>query len=541
MASCGIPDRDRKKGEKMHDSVAATDQPVAILRQVHHWPLILRDKLGKPWLDPAWISGGDPLTLLGDDPASRQWVVQEFNYFHDTIQRFLYDPDSRAFTLYRRKDIAEIVVEAGGRTHRLAVERLTLHVFNTKPCVAVLTLETLHRGFESDQPLYLADVQTLVDHMRRSYVPFWEDGVPARCPDNVTLIRADQDSLHYSISTSPDAAFEAIQNDRGNDAPLFEHWREIAGLRLNGGDHPCQWRDPSDERIPVMSFIALSPTSGEPPRETMLRIDDVDWMRVADAEQAGGTWPYNREFLKQSEERGYYDRFYPDYHQDARVATRHIFGGAHYSLVTVTDPTNSGFDFARDVLQWQFRRHYTQMSLIARLEMAMLLGFSRGAAQAAHALQGQKRDDNDFANAIIELHGNFLVFVNRFRFTGVSSQIQGQEMFDRWRESLGLDRLFEDVREELEATAAYVRTDQEKRRADAADKLNRIAFGIAGIALLIGILATPIWGLLIRAVAQCDAVLPDRSCALAAEWQGVFFLLIIAVVASLVWRWRGSD
>lgn len=524
----------------MNDTIAAAKQPVSILRQIHHWPLILRKEITEPWLDPAWTAVDDPLTLLGDDSVSRQWAVQEFNYFHDTIQRFLYDPDSGAFKLYRRTDIAEIEVDTGGRTHRLAVERLTLHVFDTQPRVAVLTLETLHRGFEGDPQLNLGDVQTLVDHMRRSYVPFWENRAPARCPENVTLIRTDRDDQYYSISQSAaqtsDAAFTAIKEDRGNDAPLFEHWREIAGLRLNGGEHPCQWRDPSDERIPVMSFIALSPRSSESPRATMLSIDDADWLRIADAEKAGDGWPYNREFLRPTEEGAYYDRFFPDRHQDENVATRHVFGGAHYSLVTVTNPKSTGFDFARDVAQWQFRRHYAQMSLIARLEMAMLLGFSRGAAQAAHTLQGQKRDDDDFADTIIKLHRDFLVFVNRFRFTGVSSQIQGQEMFDRWRGSLGVDRLFDDVRAELEATASYVRTEQEKRRADAADFLNRIAFWIAGIALVTGAMATPLWGLWIRKFTGCDLEEADMSCAYAAELSGLLLIIGVAILLWTVWR-----
>lgn len=524
----------------MEDKVAAIDQPVAILRKIHHWPLLLRDKVCEPWLDPAWTLVDDPLTLLGDDPASQQWAVQEFNYFHDTIQRFLYDPESQAFKLYRRNDIAEIVVETGERTHCLSVERLTLHVFGTKPRVAVLTLETLHQGFGGGQPLNLADVQTLIDHMRRSYVPFWKGRDPARCSDSVTLIRTDQNGLHYPISAnpaqSPDAAFKAIQNDRGNDAPLFDHWREIAGLRLNGGEHPCQWRDPSDERIPVMSFIALSSRSSEPPRETMLGIDDADWLRIADAEEKGTGWPYNREFLKPAEEGAYYDRFYPDANQDENVATRHIFGGAHYSLVTVTDLATKGFDFARDVAQAQFRRHYAQMSLIARLEMTMLLGFSREVAQAAHALQGQKRDDNDFATAIIKWHGYFLVFVNRFRFTGVSSQIQGQEMFDRWRKSLGLERLFDDVRAELDATASYVRTEQEKRRADSADCLNFIALWIAVIALVTGAMATPLWGMWIRRSAGCGMGETDTHCAFVAEWWGAFLLILfIFALVFLIW------
>lgn len=487
----------------MPQTVPAADLPVALFRQIYHWPLIA--KVDKPWLDTAWKEVKDPLALLVDaqDEKSvetqRTWAVQEFNYFHDTIQRFLYGED-RAFTLYRRSDLDKMTVTVGSvghrRTHHFTIDRLTLHVFDAEPRVAIVTLEIAWEQVEDGRPLTLADVQTLIDHTRRSYAPFWFDAIPARCPRDVTLIDSDGKEVSYGIATArethPRMAFATIAHDRDNDAPIFPHWRSIAGLRLNDGtsDYPCEWRDPSDERIPAMSFIALEPANeGSSARDTMQLIKRSDWLRIADAEEAGAGWPYNRRFLQDTENSAYYDRFYPDDHQDENVATRHVFGGAHYALVTV-----NGW-FAENVLQKQFRRHYAQMSLLARFEHAMLLGFSSDIAEAADKL-GAKNDrgaDDGFTNRIVALHRHFLLFVNRFRFTGVSSQIQGIEMFDLWRNSLGLAALHSDVRAELEATSAYVQTQAEKRRADAAEGLNKIAFAIAVIALVTGVMATPLY------------------------------------------------
>jgi len=525
----------------MAEKTSAEKRPVGIFRQVHHWPVILRDCIEEATLDPAWVLKTDPLKILQTaDAESNKWAVQEFNYFHDTIQEFLYarsdgsgKQGKAAFTLYERNDIQTIDVAIGKRTHTFRVERLTLHVFDTSPCVAILTLETLHQRREDDATLSLADVQTLIDHMRRSYAPYWEGQTPGRCPTSVT-IRKSGENAFFPISENREltaqSAFKVIEKDRRNDAPIFEHWRVLAGLRLNGCEEICEWRDPSDERIPVMSFIALLPIGSETPRRTMQKVKEEDWVRLADAEQSGTGWPYNREFLRDLEKRAYYDRFFPDDHQREDVATRHIFGGAHYCLVSVTQPQKS-FDVARDMLQAQFRRHYTQMSLCVRLEMAILLGFSRRAALAAAKLQEDPAKKSEFAKRVIDLHRDFLVFVSRFRFTGVSSQIQGQEMFDRWRESLGLRALYDDVRTELEATAAYVRTDQEKRRADAADKLNTIAFWIAGIALVVGLMATPIWSVIMQYVSGCKLPTPGDDCKRSAEYLG----LSVVVVPAALW------
>jgi len=326
----------------MMEKTDAAAQEIEILRQIHHLPLILRDHVNEPKRE-GWTSVSDPFDILkGNDAEHQKWTAQEFNYFHDTIQNFLFacdDKEPKAFDLYRRDDLKEIHIEIDDRVHVLSVERLTLHEFKAWPRVAILTLETLHTGCKDGNSLTLADTQSLIDHMRRSYVPFWNGTSPARCPVSVSLVRLDEDDTEtvsqYPIfgnpALEPDAAYQTIERDRCNDAPLFAHWRALSGLRLNDGSGDCEWRDPSDERIPTMSFIALRPRLEEQPRETMLRISEADWVRIADAEEAGNGWPYNREFLRGLEQRAYYDRFLPDEKQSGDVATRHIFGGAHYS------------------------------------------------------------------------------------------------------------------------------------------------------------------------------------------------------------------
>lgn len=89
----------------MNDASPAADHRVAIFRQISHWPLSLLGTVlpGRWHRHEAWRLVSYPLTLLGDDAVERrQWAVQEFNYFHDTVQQLLHDPAKKAYTLYRR-------------------------------------------------------------------------------------------------------------------------------------------------------------------------------------------------------------------------------------------------------------------------------------------------------------------------------------------------------------------------------------------------------------------------------------------------------
>ena len=484
-------------------SRASESIEVAALRQIHQWPLVQRDLSKKPNLG-AWTRRPDPLDAISEGEDGKQWSFQEFVYFHDFVQRFLYDDhENGAFQLYSRSDIAGLIVGIEDALHEFSVERLTLHRFVTG--AAVVTLETVWKGRKaangptSDTPsLNLAEAQTIIDHMRRSYTPYWgrrDDGTleGGRVPTSFAILGADGSEQSFRVDQNPDDLFDVVRRNRYDDAVVFEHWRRIAGLSLQGGDREPEWRDPSDERIPLLSYIALRQRPDESPRDTMLMVRDHDWIRLADAEEAGDAHPYNPRFLEDVERRAFYDRFFPHEAMPSYLATRHVFGGAHYCVVGVSDP-EAKFDFARDLLRRQFRRHYAQMALIARFEHASLLSYSSRMTEAVRRRQiagGDPSAERDFEDEIAAIRDEFLSFTHRFRFTGVSSQIQGAEMFDRWRDMLRLDTLYADVETELRSSMEHVRAQQEARRADDALRLAGIAEFIAVFGIAVAALSMP--------------------------------------------------
>ena len=143
-------------------------------------------------------------------------------------------------------------------------------------------------------------------------------------------------------------------------------------------------------------------------------------------------------------------------------------------------------------LAHHWHRHYAQLSLIARLEMTALLAVSSRISMAVRALDSPG-GESGFAKNIMDTQQYFLRFVHQFRFTGVTSQLQGAEMFALWRKTLHLDALFADVKSELDIATAAVIARQQIDEAKAATRLaegsNRLAkvasLGIVG-GLIVG-------------------------------------------------------
>ncbi len=468
----GAQDTPSGQGSKP-ESLPATKILVSRFRQIHHLPLIWQGRgrfvpatIREQLVAAGWAPIDDPLNALSEDSKQPDPdVFNEYVYFHDFARKFLYpDGDAAPFQLFRRENPGGISAEFGNDCgwHGFEIVRLTLHLFRTG--TIVITVETLHDGKGN---LTLAQVQTIIDHFRRSYTPFWSNGQPQRVPRCLRLT-----SGKSAGEQTQGAMVDFLHENRGTgaDAPLLEPWKSWVAP-LNQAD----WRDPSDERVPVMSFIALKQTETTP-GDTMLRIRDGDWFRLAEADETGSAlFEYNPDFLAPLHNRYFYDRFYPHERTYNYYATRHVFGGAHYSMVTVDN------SFAVFMLETHFRRHYEKLALIARFEFASLLAFSsRLTGLVADLERGQEH--NEFRANVLKVHEEFLEFTHRCRFTGISSQIQGAEMFARWRASLGLDRLYEDVKAEVTSAADFAHATEANTRALQANRL--AGFGLYAAAIL---------------------------------------------------------
>ena len=57
---------------------------------------------------------------------------------------------------------------------------------------------------------------------------------------------------------------------------------------------------------------------------------------------------------------------------------------------------------------------------------------------------------------MINIERDFLQFEHLFHFTGLSNQIQPNELFQKWRCALGIDRIFADLEKEIGTATQFL-------------------------------------------------------------------------------------
>ncbi len=471
----------------------ATDIAVKQFRLLFQWPLILYPEGGSGGVARArkaalqqldesdsW-NEVDALSVPEKMDDFDSGGYGEFVYFHDFAQEFLYPKsgdDAASFRLFERKDIctlsADFATDNDRFTLNFLVPRLTMHMFDQG--VAMMSLE-LEYTAKKGEGLTLARCQTAIDHLRRTYVPFWKTEEKIETAVRVPCaVRLDDETEMARPPCQKKAAASLDRTGFDRNPDVFKHWQKmIAPLKLVGQEGG-QWRDPSDERMPVNSFISLTPAeyvaaSDVEDRAAFDQVRESDWFRIWDAEEPGSAYPYNPEFLSRFTDTAFYDRFAPD-PRSGGLAVRHMFGEHHYAVV------GAGW-FFDNIAVHHWRRHYAQLSLIARFQVAMLLAISGRISRALDKLTPTRR--KDFEREILAIQDEYLKYRHRYHFTGVSSQIQASEMYDRWVSVLGIGAMKDDVQDELQTATNTLHTNEQTRLAQAAHDLGIIAgLGVLG-------------------------------------------------------------
>ncbi len=491
-----------------------------------------------------WQRLYDPLAHLGGDEADglpedgrrkvRADAYSEYVYFHDFVQHFLFRSQSREastdrhepYNLYRRRGIGCVRVvlkrDEYSRPERnvdlrfdLAVERILLYVFRIG--VAVLVVEVASRsdgrvvaldGTPEGTPrqITLADVQDFNDCTRRAYAPFFYDGehLPALVPAAVSWLSTG--GAIACPDRTPAATIENLWSAQGGARFVepFPHWVAILPrdwTRGATGGKDLAWRHVIDERMPILSTISVSPPhdedwlpfDGRRMDEDYEAIKRGDWIRLCFVDAAGDALlPYDEKFLVGFEKDHCYDRFQdaPIGREDSplkRSRTRYLVSS--YSLVAV----GCGW-FFDTFARIHMRRHYYQMFLIAHLELAALLSLSSRITRAVADWEQEHAKDRDDAERNLSkrlqnVEHDFLQFLHRFRFTGVSNQLQAAEMFDLLRDRMRLKPIFQDLKDEITTATEFLSTRAAERQAAAAHEQAKAAARQAEAANLLATLA----------------------------------------------------
>ncbi len=405
-------------------------------------------------LPPHWRRETAPLNHL--DPgagAPSSDAYAECVYFQPCIQTFLYH-DPNALHLYRREDLAALEVEFGDFSISLSVERLNLYLFPaTGNAVVALELGSagpiVQRGGQS-HPLMLSHVQEILEKLRRAYPPYWDQNAcPGLSPLVVRWKTKTGDWLAQPDALTP--ASSAAWINQHKSSPVAAHWQAALPLCFAHGQD--RWTQVVDERIPLMAWIAVDGAAA---------IRPGDWVRLAMQDGPGeAEYPYAEAFLRNFDERHCYDAFWQP---KAGKTTRYLLSG--YGFVAVGDCADG---FFTSVIHKHMRRHYFQMGLIAHFQAAALQTLSERLSHSAELSAELSAEQSE------DLQRNALEFTQRYWFPDVSNHIQGRELFSRWRDFLGTDRLYQQVLREAQDMDAFLNACAGRDSAREAGRLNMIA------------------------------------------------------------------
>jgi len=457
------------------------------LRQVLLWPLRLMRAEGNrktPWqtlrdMAPAspWREEVDEYTGNLKDFHERHY--REFVAFLPYVQRFLYG-EGRAgrdrgeggspMRVFRRRDIAQVrtVAQPGEAPVTLDVVHVDLYFFFDVDMV-LLNLELRASN------LSLRQAQELLYRFGRGYPGGWdEQGRPLHCMANVEWLAADGSVLAASDAPNSELFHSHVCEHR---APRISgHWAYVLQPLVpdySGHEGPLRYRQIEYYRMPLMAYLAL-----ERPRE----LTRADFARLAlvtgISAGEGPSLPYAENYLGDFEQRFCYDRFWAETGEAPN--TRYLCSG--HSLVVVGDASSPFYGCGDRGVLAQFRHQHFLMFLIAHFQKGALLMFSDRLVQALMALEvGSPASVRRFKRAIRASFEAFLRFTHRYWFHEISEQAHVRALWHMCSQHLGLDPLYDEVKERIADMNSYLDADSLRRQANTVVRLTVVTiFGLIG-------------------------------------------------------------
>jgi len=465
-----------------------TSKRVRHLRQVLLWPLQLMpiregSQIQRHWevleaerADNPWREVADEFT-----PAHGQLHERHYNElvtFLPYVQRFLYGEGGQPspMRVFRRSDLTHVRVT----THPDAAPRLLsiAHVdlyFFFDIDVVILNVEL------AADDLTLDEAQDILYRFGRAYPAGWDEngqGIHS-------MARVEWLDAHGRVVTRSDAS----ERERFLEFAARRHtprigadWSAVLAPLVQdqvGEAGPIRYRQIEYYRMPVMAFLAM-----DDPRE--LTRNDFVRLAFVTAPSDGRELPYSAEYVADFERRYCYDRFW-----EGSVAVGAGDGGVRHNtrylccghgLVVVGD---GGWPFFLDNdtgVLGQFRHQYFLIFLIAHFHKAALLMFSD---QLVHALErlevGNPESVKRFKRTIRQRFEIFLRFTHRYWFHEISEQAVAKALFHLCADHLGLDALYQEVKERIHDMDEYLDSDSLRRQANQVVRLTVVTiFGLIG-------------------------------------------------------------
>ena len=459
-----------------------------------HWDLLEQPGAANPWREMRDEFSCDPAQF-------QQRHYSEFVTFLPYVRRFLYGEGKAdgsigsvesPIRVFRRSDVAKVRMTYP----RSGSEPVTFNVAHVDLCffydidVVILVVEIFARD------LSLACAQDTMYRFGRAYPTYWEENdVGGNCLARAEWLSADGGVLAVSDYEQRDKYLCFVGQHR---APRFaSHWEFL--LKPLVPDHagekgPIRYRQVEYSRMPLLGYLAMDDA------RALTRADFVR-LGLVTAPGASDALPYSARYIRDFEDRYCYDQYWNE-ERSGHPGTRFMSCG--HAFVMVGD-ANEPFYVDRDAgLLGQFRHQYFLLFLIPHFHKATLLMLSDRMVQALNRLDISDADSvRRFKRVIRQLLEIFLRFTHRYWFHEVSDQPQARELYRMTANYLGTDRLYDEIRNEIEDMSDYLETDTLRRQANTVVRLTVVtAFG------LVGTVATGFLGM--NLIALADASLLEK-------------------------------
>ncbi|MCM8596267.1 CorA family divalent cation transporter [Accumulibacter sp.] len=460
------------------DQSSSSRQRVGHFRQILLWPLQLMpldpsgplaehyQLLEKPTTDNPWRELADEFS--GDPAQFHERHYSEFVTFLPYVQRFLYGEGSAhgapapfgesPIRVFRRHDVARVRMSFKDREEPIDFEvvHLDLYFFYDIDAV-ILVVEICADDLELHQVL-----DTLY-RFGRAYPPHWDDdGSGGHCLRRCEWIGTQGDILAASDYERRSKYLHFVSRFR---APcISSHWEFILRpLVLHHSDEsgPVRYRQIEYHRMPLLAYLAMDDPHS-------LTRGDFARLVLVTGPGKKGSLPYSDEHLQGFESRYCFDRFW---HPQAEQPGTRLMSCGH-AFVMVGSAHDSYFCDLEKGLLGQFRHQFFLLALIPHFHKAALLMLSDRLVTALNRLEiGSAESVKQFKRAIRQILEVFLRFSHRYWFHEISDQTQARALFSMTRDHLGTERLYSELREEIQDMSQYLDSDSLRRQANTVVRL----------------------------------------------------------------------
>ena len=433
-----------------------------------HWELLEKGGENSPWSEVIDEIRGDP---------SRFQVrhYSEFVTFLPHVQRFLYgqgkaiaaggaagEPRVRVF---RRKDMARARLTYDDDTSTVFdVAHVDLYFF--------LDIDIVILAFEIyTDDIELSRAQDTLQRFGQAYPRLWDEkGGGGNCPKRVEWLGHQGQVLAVSDYEARNKYLSFVYAYR--TPRIASHWEYVLHPLVpddSGQPGLIRYRQIEYHRMPVMGYLAFD----DPWQLT--RADFVRLVLLAGPAEAD-VLPYSERYLQDFEYRYCYDRFWST--QLGQSAARFMCSGQ--ALAAIGHCGDKAFVDAETGVLGQFRHQHFLLFLITHFHKAALLMLSDRLALALNRLDIHSAESiRLFKRRIRELLGVFLRFTHRYWFHDISNQALAKDLFRMCADHLETDRLFAEVREEIEDMSGYLDSDSLRRQGNTIVRLTVVTtFGL---------------------------------------------------------------